>query len=367
MGIPYFQIKDTLREMKATVFSSHFALYRDISRRVFEVVKAEFSEVEPYSIDECFFAFESDDPWLVISNLKRRVELAVGIPVSIGVSFSKTQAKYVNQVAKRTNGLAVWNEKMWTEQESKIDLSEIWGVGPGRARRFKEKGIRFVSDLSSLSATIVSSLFGIEGVRLQSELRGQAVSLVKKMPTAQKSVTSTRSFANTTTEYSVLEKAILYHLYQTTVDLKEMNLLTCSLRVMIAPSRHGDYTWQGTSQEAILLSPTRNLFTLKKVALALLKDCYKPDIPYKKAGVLLSNLVTDEGFTLSLFSLDEENKQLEKTNVLSQAILDINKKHGKELIQLGKVSTKRADWLGRKDALSPSYTTNWFELRSVRA
>src|SRR6056297_2417707 len=55
MGVPYFQIKDTLQQAKAMVFSGHIALYRDISRRVFEVVRREVDTMEQYSVDEAFF------------------------------------------------------------------------------------------------------------------------------------------------------------------------------------------------------------------------------------------------------------------------------------------------------------------------
>ena len=36
MGVPYFQIKDILKEAGAAVFSSNFTLYKDISHCVFE-------------------------------------------------------------------------------------------------------------------------------------------------------------------------------------------------------------------------------------------------------------------------------------------------------------------------------------------
>ena len=40
MGVPYFEVKDILKDIGAVCFSSHFTLYRDISRRVFSVVAA---------------------------------------------------------------------------------------------------------------------------------------------------------------------------------------------------------------------------------------------------------------------------------------------------------------------------------------
>jgi DNA polymerase V len=365
MGVPYFQIKDIMKEIGAVSFSSHFALYRDISRRVFEVVRQTFDNIEQYSIDECFFAFESDDPEKLVRELKRQVELLVGIPVSVGVSTSKTCAKYVNSVAKRTGGIAVWDESKWGSEIAKIKLSDIWGVGSERAKAFSQKGIIFVSDLLATDTAVVAKLFGIEGVRLKSELLGVEVLGVKRQSIAQKSVMSTRSFAATSSDFAVLEDAVKYHLHQGVKDLENMDLLATGLRVMIAPSRHSDYALQGASEYVVLTQATRDLFVLQQAAQRLLKACFKPDVPYKKAGIVLTGLVSPLGTTGTLFG--EENAALERTSQLSKTIFDINKKHGKSLLQLGRAENKISSWSSKSESVSPSYTTEWSQIKVVRS
>ncbi len=365
MGVPYFQIKDNLATMKATVFSSHLALYRDVSRRVFETVRESYQQIEQYSVDESFFSFESNDPEQLMTVLKRQIEQQVGIPVSIGVATSKTRAKYVNSVAKKTGGIAVWDNVRWETCAANIRLSEIWGVGAGRSKKFTDKGIITVADLLQLEASVVGRLFGIEGVRLQTELAGNSIFEVKKQKLAQKSVMSTRSFSSTIADFTVLQDAVFYHLYQGVKDLEAMNLVTVSLRVMIAPSRHGDFVLQGASKEVLLTAPTRDLFVLQQVATKLLKDCFKSGVPYKKAGIVMSGLVAPESLTSSLFGVENEKDNL--TTELSRAIFAINKQHGKALLQLGRSTNKAPNWRARKDFISPAYTTNWSDLRVVQA
>jgi len=363
MGVPYFQIKDIMKEIDAVSFSSHFTLYRDISRRVFEVVRQSFDNIEQYSIDECFFAFESNNPKEQIEELKRQVERLVGIPVSVGVSSSKTRAKYVNSVAKKTGGIAVWNDDDWDKHASGIKLSDIWGVGRERTKAFTEKGIVMVADLLKAESSMVGNFFGIEGVRLQAELFGRSISEVKNQRTAQKSIMSTRSFAETTTEYSVVEDAVMYHLHQAVRDLESMDLLTYSLRIMMLPSRYGDYAFHGSVKEIVLTEATRDLFVLQKEVKELIKSCFKPDVPYKKAGVVLSNLVSPQSKTPSLFASKTEDS--EATSLLSKTLFDLNKKHGKELIKLGRVEGNSTAWQSKKEALSPAYTTSWSEIKVV--
>lgn len=363
MGVPYFQIKDTLREINAVTFSTHFALYRDISKRVFEVVREHFDTVEQYSIDECFIRFESKDPEGEIIKLKQVVEQRVGIPVSIGVSSSKTRAKYVNSVAKKTNGIAVWGEARFQEEVSLISLYEIWGVGKGRTDQFKKHGIKTVADLTALSPAIVAKLFGVEGSRLFMELNGTEAYLVTQAKPSQKTIMNTRSFANTTNELPVLRDALLYHLHQGVKDLQTMDLQAKVLRILLGTSRHGDYMLQGSSLSCSF-SPTQDLFTLEKVAIKLLSECFKPDVPYKKAGVILADLVAVGAQTESLFGVSEKEAG---TKVLTKTLHEINRKLGSDSLQLGRVSSDLSSWSVRKDLLSPAYTTNWSQLKTVLA
>lgn len=365
MGVPYFQVKDMLQQSKTTLFSSHFALYRDISRRVFEVVRSIIEDIEQYSVDECFFVFESNEPEEFLWSLKSQVEQAVGIPVSVGAAGSKTQAKYVNSIAKKTNGVAVWDTEKWESETSNINLSELWGVGSGRSKQFSQKELVTVSDFLNLDKQVTDRLFGIEGLRLRDELTGKSRLMVKSKRAAQKSIMSTRSFSKTTSDIYVLDDAIRFHLLQNVSDLNDMDLLATSLRVTISPSRHGDYMLQGSSKEVLLTSPTNDLFVLQKVASELLKACYKPDVPYKKAGVAMSNLVANEAITASLF--DTVPDQTASVSQLTETILGINNRYGKDLIQLGRSETGRGTWQSKSESLSPSYTTKWSDLLVVKA
>ena len=54
MGEPAFKLRGLIARHKIRVFSSNYALYGDMSRRVNEVLSTFSPEVEPYSIDETF-------------------------------------------------------------------------------------------------------------------------------------------------------------------------------------------------------------------------------------------------------------------------------------------------------------------------
>ena len=49
-----FKIKNLLEKNNVNVYSTNFALYGDLSKRVMNTIKTEVNQIEVYSIDEAF-------------------------------------------------------------------------------------------------------------------------------------------------------------------------------------------------------------------------------------------------------------------------------------------------------------------------
>ena len=92
-----------------------------------------------------------------------------------------------------------------------------------------------------------------------------------------------------------------------------------------------------------------------------LKQIFKPNFSYAKAGVMLSELVPAQGVQTDLFSHGQASP---KSAALMVAMDSINKKMGKESIKLASEGFKRP-WKMRQENKSPSYTSNWNELVKV--
>lgn len=366
MGIPVFQIKDIIKDKKITTFSSHFALYRDISRRVFNVVREEFPLMEQYSVDEAFFTIdiESGDGLEVrLAQLKDRVYREVGIPVSVGVGETKTIAKYASHVAKKTKGTCVL---LGTERVSvlaSVPLRELWGVGKRTADAYRQYGIVTVADLLSKDQFLIKKLFGVVGVRLWQEVQGIASFPLKMQSHTQQSILHSRSFKTTTNKKELLHDAVAYHVREAGLDLREQGLKATVMQVMLGTSRHGDFFLQGGSKEYVFSEPTNDMFLLVKAAKELVDDIYREGVPYKKAGVLLCHFVPEEIDQGSLFA----SETAEKTRSLTPLIDSINARVGKGGGLLLGSYAKDKSWHSSQSQKSPAYTTSWNELAVVRA
>jgi DNA polymerase V len=361
MGVPYFQVKDSLQKAYTTTFSSNFTLYRDISSRVFSVMRSELDLVEQYSIDEAFFAVV-DEPSVVAKHLKKVVEKEVGIPVSIGIAGTKTQAKYASKLAKKNDGVRVVSALEWVQLIDSIAIQDIWGVGGKMELRYKQYGLQTVADLVNSDPARISQIFGVAGLRLQQELQGTSVLPLQNKAQLQQSVMSSKSFPKATIELSVLSDALAYHVRHAVATVRAMGMLAGQIRVSISPSRHGDYVLRGGVKDVILSTPSSDTFEFLKIANQLLSEVIQPGVPYQKVGVRLGLFSPRATEQQTLFTATESRK-----NESIQKIVDgLNAKASRELLLLGS-HLKGDKWQSRAEIQSPAYTTRWKDVAIVHA
>jgi DNA polymerase V len=134
MGAPYFKYAEVLRRADAAVFSSNYALYGDLSRRVMQVLAGFAPRIEVYSIDECFLDLTGvRDPTTLGVEIARTVRRWTGIPVAVGIAPTKTLAKLANRLAKTGDGPAGpvldWSEL--PDQDAVlagVAVEDLWGI-----------------------------------------------------------------------------------------------------------------------------------------------------------------------------------------------------------------------------------------------
>lgn len=183
MGIPTFKMTKEMKE--ATLITASHDLYGEISDEVMSVLKSISPKVEQYSIDEAFV----DLTGLVRLYKKNYLELAqmirqevlekVDIPVSIGVSTSKSLAKLASDKAKNfEGGVFLVGSRKIEPLLKHTAIEEIWGIGRNLSRLFRQNGILSAYDLVQRSDSWLDKQIGIRGLEMKHELLGEMVSPV---------------------------------------------------------------------------------------------------------------------------------------------------------------------------------------------
>lgn len=358
MGVPHFKIRDDLARIGAQVFSSNFPLYRDISFRVMDVLAREVSAVEQYSVDEAFFVLPEGSATTCrvrAAHLKATVEREVGVPVTVGIARTKTIAKCATELGKKADGVKVLAGATWNRVRQDFPLADVWGVGGKTAAKLRTEGLTTVADLLAADPARVQALFGVHGIRLRWELAEQRADRSNAGDELQQSIMSTRSFRETTTERAVLHDALAYHVAHAAEELRTLGACAQGLRVLIRPSRHGDWSLRGGVREALLTEPTDDTRTLLKEATRLMEVIFEDGVPYKKAGVVLTHIVPRASVAPSLFA------PVAETSKLFGTIDALNQRFGSGTLTIGRTrSTER--WAASRTHLSPRYTTDWKQI-----
>lgn len=362
MGVPYFKVRDIFEKNNVAVFSSNFDLYRDISDRVMNTLRAEVEDMEQYSVDEAFFVMEVKNVAAAKKEMARLRDLLyknLGVPVSFGLAPTKTIAKYANGLEKRGSGVSILTKTDWKNLTSDVLLTELWGVGSAMSKRFREHSLTTVADLLNADPARVLKIFGIYGLRLRAELSGENSKGQKDEDELPKTIMSTRSFSKTTDKLSVLEEALAYHVSRAAEELRGKEAVAGRINVMILTSRHSDWFLKGGGRESILLEPTSDTTILLKEAKRLAKEIFENGVPYKKAGIVLGNIQSKGFFQTNLFGNLIDNSDLMK------AVDKLNKKLGPDSVTIGRAKYKEG-WTNRHDHRSLRYTTSWNELQTIK-
>lgn len=149
MAVPLFKIKELVQQHQVVVLSSNYAVYAEMSRRFHSILDRFVApdEQEIYSIDECFLdlsAYASTfDLVQYAQEMKQRIRDWIGLPVSVGIGRSKTEAKLANHIAKKNpqyNGVCNLSEMDLIHLEEifkDIKVGEAWGVGGQQQKKLQ--------------------------------------------------------------------------------------------------------------------------------------------------------------------------------------------------------------------------------------
>jgi len=367
MGDPAFLYKERVERGEIRMLSSNFTLYADMSRRVMQTLESFAPRMEIYSIDEAFFELEEQPDKRLREeaiNLRQKVKKWTGIPISIGIGPTKTIAKTANKLAKKQAdmggvSLLISKTQIRTQLE-KTAPDEIWGIGHALAERLKSKGIYTAAQLIDCDDSFIQKLLGTPGYRTVLELRGTPCFSCSGEAEKRKSIVCSRSFKQPISNALDLEMAIASFVSRAAEKLRQQKSHAKFLSVFIATS---PFTQPYDSRSCRIAPPNSTAFTPELIRLAKerLRQIYRPQLAYKKAGVLLSDFCDEKTEQMDWITPSTENP---KKNSLMQTIDQINRRYDKNAVQFAAEGLVN-HLMGAQAQASLRFTTSWNELLKV--
>ena len=367
MGAPFFEIKHLMKSHGLRVVSSNYVLYQEVSNRVMRVLETFAPRIEVYSIDESWLDFTGIQGDL--EALGREIQLAVkkqtGIGVGVGFGPTKTLAKAANFSAKKwrkeTGGVVVLMDEIRRDKLLKwMSVDEIWGIGRKLSGRLEAMGVKKAIDLARYDKKSLRKLFNVNVEKTSMELQGVSCYALSEGAEPKQTIASTRSFGERVTTLQGLRQAVATYASRATAKLRSEGQLASCVQVFIQTSRFDDRPY---SRAVIcgLVTPSNDTREFVALALEGLNKIYVPGYRYAKAGIVLSQFVSGEGYQPDMFAPEPRRN----SETLMKVVDGINVRYGRGSIRLG-AEPPIPQWGMKRDYLSDSFVTDWTALKRVK-
>lgn len=366
MGDPYFKLKPLIQANDIAVFSSNFALYGDMSRRVQEVLRTFSPAVEPYSIDEAFLdlrGINCADFDALAKEISRACWRNTSLPVSVGIAPTKTLAKIASKLCKQypklRGGCFLYRPQDIEKVLRKFPVQDVWGIGRRSFKKLADMGVSSAWDYTQLPETTVRKLFHLPGFRTWKELRCIPCVEFEDLIEPKQSICVSRSFSHDVQEIDEFTEQITTFAGKAVDKLRQQHSFASEMIVFAITNRFKEYLPQTSGGHYVTFPEATNDYRKVIVAAAdAARILFKPGFAYKKGGVIFTKIQQEDA--PSLFA---DHAADEKAERLSSAIDAINKSMGPGSVLFGIQGDGHFHMT--QEHKSPHYTTLWSDLPKV--
>lgn len=274
--------------------------YRDISRRVFRIIREFTDVIEPVSVDECYLDITENklgirSPLELARVLKQRIREKLALTASIGIAPNKFLAKIGSDLEK-PNGLVLIEPDHIEAFLAELPVERIPGIGPVTQQKLHQLGIHKIAELRHLVREQLEHLFGKSGGRLYEYARGiDERPVVTHRP--PKSLSRELTFERDTTDLEQIRQTLREQSESVAQRLAARRLRARTIALKV---KYDDFTL--VTRHRQLDEPFDNAETIYQNALRLLERTEAGHRLVRLVGVGVSDLTpSDEVEQLDLF------------------------------------------------------------------
>ena len=368
-GVPMYQIRDLCDRYDVATFSSNFRLYGDMSSRVMATLASIVPEMEIYSIDEAFFCLNETDQNEYTAtgrSIVKKIRRDTGIPTSVGIAPTRTLAKVAARFAKKYpayhSACVIDNEERRRKALALTPVGDVWGIGRRLSKKLTAEGISSALDLADMTEEQAKHSFHINTLRTWKELNGESCVDMEQMDAEQKQMCATHSFSKALHTFSDLSSAVAEFCARIGRRLRRKNLCAVSLSVFIHTNFfRTDIEQYSNSAHTQLEEATDDTLTITSAATEALRKIFREGYGYKKAGVVVTEIVCRDRMQPSLFCSADERQRRHRL----MSAIDLINNSNSTLDMVHVASHAPIEKLVRRQHMSQRFTTRLSDIITI--
>lgn len=355
MGQPAFELRDQIVSGRLIAYSGNHILYRKKSILVHDIFRRYAPATIDYSIDEAFLDVKGI-PTSALEEIGEAIWQSCWdeerIPITLGFAPTKTLAKIATEHGKlsRQRVVVLPSVEEFIPLMNQMPIGELWGIGRRLSKKLYVWGVHTVGDFYRRELGWVRARLGVNGERTWRELHGEpCIELSHIERPMQDSISETRTFPHDIEDYEYVSSHIATYCAHVGRRLRDMQAECGRLTLFLRTNRfHPERGWDAP-EITIEFSPrTADTGRLTAAAETALRRVFDPRMAYKRAGVILSDIMPAKAAAPSLFDdIEEENANRTRNQKLMKAIDSLNNTVGHPMLrlaaQIGLESPNRSD------------------------
>jgi DNA polymerase-4 len=272
---------------RAVFLPPDFPTYREVSRRMMDMLRAHVEHVEVVGLDEAYLDLEGlHSPRAAMRRLLTDVKREVQLTCSVGIGPNKLVAKVASD-AEKPAGFVVLSREQACARFALAPPALVPGIGPKTAARLAELGLTTLEAVGAAPARMLIDRFGPNlGRELGRRARFEHDS---RIGAARKVVSESRerTFDVDVREFEQLRESLLSIARTLCASLAAHGRRGRTIGIKV---RLDD--WTTVTRAHSIAEPTCDLQTVSAVALRLLGE-YAPPRPVRLLGVRVAGLTDD--------------------------------------------------------------------------
>lgn len=315
------------------ILPSDYETYSIFSKRMYNIVRRYTSDVEEYSIDECFADLTGLRRALKMTyedmakNIKHELDTELGMTFSVGLAPNKVLAKLASKW-KKPSGLTIINSNEIERFTREVAVGKIWGIGPATSAYLNKQGIATALDFANKNPAWVEEHLAKPFVEIWHELRGDFIyNLNTEDKHDYQSISKTKTFTPATSDRQFIYSQLSKNVENACIKARRHNL-SCKKFFFFLKSQDFHHYGYEVSMLRASSAPQDFLFEIKRA----FDRVYRRDVLYRATGIVLMELIDNSVVQPDLF---QGMGQIEKWQKIYEGVDKIDEKFGKHSVFLG--------------------------------